>query len=93
MLNAGIANSFFVHRNLVARYIKEYSVNVPLFTDYTNKEVVKTLSKILCLKQFRRVECMQCIINKQHENSSNKIKNIIGKLKGSYLHNTGDAIN
>ena len=64
MLNAGIANSFFVHRNLVARYIKEYSVNVPLFTDYTNKEVVKTLSKILCLKQFRRVECMQCIINK-----------------------------
>ena len=92
--NVNIANTFSVHRNLVARCIKDYHLSMPRFTDYTNEQIMSVLNKTIEINNN---------LGKQYTHSilfTNRIRihqtplhEILRELKGSHHHNVGNTVN
>ena len=94
MSNVDIANVFSVHRNLIARCIKDYQMSIPTFTNHTNEQVINVLTETLQLNSNLGEQYARGILfTNGIRIHQTRLREILRELKGSHPHNIGNPIN
>ena len=93
MSNAEIANTFSVHRNLVARCIKDYSAIIPEFTNHSNNEIKVILNEVLEINNNLGCHYARGILLTNgiriHQNRS---RDVLKETKGPHDYNVGNRV-
>ena len=94
MLNAEKPNVFSVHRNLVARCIKDYSAIISKFTNHLNEEIKVILNDVLEINNnLGFYYACGTLFSNGIRIHQPRLKDVLKEIKGPYNYAAGNAIN